>query len=71
MTLTDLTYPLTSARRCPACGLESVMSGVFNGDPNTGDRPDAPNILVVLMIGGATLRQEDTVPQATVLHQNG
>ena len=45
-----------------ADGLQQMRERVFN--PSSGDRPDVPNVAIVVMDGAANERVRDTVPEA-------
>jgi Mg-chelatase subunit ChlD len=50
-----------------AGGIELARTSVFN---NPGDRPNVPNVLVLITDGQATVRQSETLDQATSAKNN-
>ena len=50
-------------------GLRLTREHIF--DPANGDRPDAPNIAIVVTDGESNVGEENTIPQAEMLKNHG
>ncbi|KAJ8320015.1 hypothetical protein KUTeg_001602 [Tegillarca granosa] len=61
--------PFTPGDRNTADALEMLRRGIFF-EPY-GDRPDAPNALIIITSGNSNRNTGRTVPQAEALHQGG